>query len=161
MLQEIIRSNSIFCQEFLLETRNTRSFEVSCPTIVDIPFSFQVVSPYICLDAELRSETDLNNPLNLEVITKYRFSSFSLGNMVNIGNPIPMRLDTAGNWWSSLWASKKYDKRINAYLLMYNVILTDCTITRRDFSRKDKRKTHQEPHISKRLSSIKPISKPP
>lgn len=47
-----------------------------------------------------------------------------------------MRLDTAGNWRSSLRASKKDDKKINAYLLMYHVILTDCTITTRDFDRK-------------------------
>lgn len=53
-----------------------------------------------------------------------------------IGNPVPMRLDTAWNWRSSLRASKKDDKKINAYLLMYHVILTDCTITTRDFSRK-------------------------
>lgn len=36
-----------------------------------------------------------------------------------------MRLDTAGNWRSSLRAGKKDDKKINAYLLMYHVILTD------------------------------------
>lgn len=47
----------------------------------------------------------------------------------------PLRLDTAGNWRSSLRASKKYYKKINVYLLMYRVILTDCTITIRDFSR--------------------------
>lgn len=42
-----------------------------------------------------------------------------------------MRLDTA-----VAIKGKKDDKKINAYLLMYHVILTDCIITTMDFSRK-------------------------